>query len=125
MSRLVAPIVENEPSAMADALAGSPFADRVELVPAYRSEAAPSSITAERLAAVDAAVAFAPSGVRRLAAVGRAPHVIVIGPTTARAATEWVGADRVTMAAQHDLAGVVAAAEQWWGARLQDLGSAP
>ncbi len=122
--RLVAPVVENEPSVLAAELGASPLVDRGEVVPAYRSERGDLRDLGAEIATADLVIAFAPSAVRRLARAGRPRHLLAIGPTTADPAAEWLGAAAVTVAEHHDLDGVIHAAEQWWAAR-NDLGSAP
>ncbi len=123
VDRLVAPVVENEPSALAGAIVGSALAERSEIIAAYRSEPKDLSRFADRIADAHLVVAFAPSGVRRLAEVGRPRHLVAIGPTTAAPAIEWLGSPRVSVAERHDLAGVLEQVERWWAVG-NDLGSA-
>ncbi len=109
--RIVAPIVENRSSALAAALADH---DDVVFVPAYRTEAIDAPVPAERLDAVHLVAVFAPSGVASLATVGRPGTVLALGATTAAAAAEWVGDDRVLVAERPDIASMVEAAGRWW-----------
>lgn len=124
-TREVAPVVENQPSALVAAVEAAGAARRIECVPAYRNTARRPDLEVATLAAAHLVAVFSPSAVRSIAEIGPASRVLAIGPTTASAAVAWLGFERVLVAEPHDLDGMALAAQRWWAERRHDVGSRP